>query len=81
LGKYFEKVNASPKQKIIKKALEALGHTNVEVWWEPLMPAIEMGGMGGGFFFTSDQEMLEPLGYSFKEVMEAIDEWDWLKVT
>lgn len=73
MGKYYEKVNTSPKQKKIKKALENLGHTNVEVWWETLEPSCEMCGMGGGYFFTSDQEELDALGYSFSEAMDAID--------
>lgn len=78
MGEYAEKVNTSPRQKKIKVALEALGHTNVEVWWENLGPALLMSGPEGGFFFCSDQESLEPLGYSFNEAMENIQsnaEW------
>jgi hypothetical protein len=81
MGLYFEKVNTSPKQKKIKVALEAIGHTNVEVWWEPIGGAPEMCGPEGGFFFHSDQESLEPLGYSFNEAMEAIETWEYLNVT
>ena len=80
MGEYAEKVNTSPKQKKIKKALESLGHTNVEVWWENIGTAVEMCGPDGGYFFHSDQECLEPLGYSFNEAMEAIEKWTWLKV-
>lgn len=80
MGYYVDKVNTSPNQKKIKKALEDLGHTNVEVWWEPLGAAIEMSGHDGGFFFHSDQEELEPLGYSFNEAMEYIESASWLKV-
>ena len=80
MGQYSEKVNTSLKQKKIKKALEEKGHTNVEVWWDNLEPAMEMCGMGGGYSFHSDQEELEPLGYSFDEAMEAIEEWSWLDV-
>ena len=79
-GTYFEKVNTSPKQKKIKAAVEALGHTNVEVWWEPIGGAPEMCGNEGGYFFHSGQEELEPLGYSFDEAMEALQNWDWLDV-
>lgn len=78
MGEYYEKVNTSPKQKKIKKALEEKGHANVEVWWEPLESAMEMCGMGGGYFFHSDQKGLEPLGYSFNEAMEAIEKRSWL---
>lgn len=80
MGQYSEKVNTSPKQKKIKKALEEKGHTNVEVWWEPLEPAMEMCGMGGGYFFHSDQEDLNPIGYSFDGVMKSIEEYSWLDV-
>ena len=80
MGQYSEKINTSPKQKKIKKALEEKGHTNVEVWWECLESACEMCGMGGGYFFHSDQEELEPIGYSFNEAIEAIEEWSWLDV-
>jgi hypothetical protein len=72
MGYWVDKVNASPKQKKIKKALEELGHTNVEVWWEQLESAMEMCGPGGGYAFHSDQESMEPLGYSFEEAMEKL---------
>lgn len=80
MGAYSKNINTSPKQKKIKVALEAIGHTNVEVWWEPIGGAPEMCGPEGGFFFHSDQEALEPLGYSFDEAMEAIETWTWLNV-
>lgn len=80
MGEYAEKVNVSPKQKKIKKALEAKGHTGVEVWWEQLGSAMEMSGPEGGYFFHSDQNDHEPLGYSLNEAMEAIEKWKWLHV-
>lgn len=81
MGRYFDKVNTSPKQKKIKTALEALGHTNVEVWWEPLESATEMCGYGGGYFFCSDEMDLEPIGYSFSEVMDLINNAPYLKLS
>jgi hypothetical protein len=81
MGKYADKVNTSPNQKKLKAALETKGHTNVEVWWEPLEPGCEMGGPFGGYFFCSDQNPCqEPIGYSFSDAMEAIKEWPWLDV-
>lgn len=78
MGQYSEKVNNTPKQKKIKKKLEELGHTNVEVWWEKLQPAIEMCGMGGGYVFCSDQEQVFPLGYSLEDALYSIDNSGWL---
>ena len=78
MGKYNDKVNATPKQNKIKKKLEEYGHTNVEVWWEQLQPACEMCGMGGGYVFCSDQEQVFPLGYSLNEVLLIIEEHPWL---
>ncbi|BBF41990.1 hypothetical protein lbkm_0671 [Lachnospiraceae bacterium KM106-2] len=75
-GKYYSRVNVSQKQKKIKKRLEELGNTDVEVWWEKLEHAVEMGGMGGGFFFCSNEYSLEPIGYSFDEAMEYIELFD-----
>ncbi|WP_066500004.1 hypothetical protein [Abyssisolibacter fermentans] len=80
MGYWVEKVNTSPKQKKIKVALEKLGHTNVEVWWENISSAPIMCGPEGGFSFHSDQETICGLGYSYKEAMEAIETWEWLKV-
>lgn len=80
MGQYFEKVNTSPKQKKLKKALEDIGHTNVEVWWENLGAAMEMCGPEGGYLFCSDQEDICPLGYSFNEALETINSSEWLKV-
>lgn len=79
MGRYCEKVNTSPKQKKIKKKLEELGHANVEVWWEQLESANEMCGMGGGYFFCSDQEDLNPIGYSFEDVMDTIENSGWIE--
>lgn len=73
MGRFSEKVNTSPKQKKIKQRLEELGNTAVEVWWEPLEAACEMCGNGGGFFFSSEEFTLEPIGYSFDEAMEYIE--------
>ena len=73
MGRYSVKVNTSPKQKKIRKRLEELGNTDVEVWWEQLESACEMCGLGGGFFFSSEEFTLEPIGYSFEEAMEAIE--------
>jgi len=80
IGKHAKKVNSSPNQKKIKAALEAAGHTNVEVWWEPLEQAMEMCGLGGGYFFSSDQKDYEPLGLSHKEALDAIERYSWLRV-
>lgn len=70
MGRYFEKINNTPKQRKLKKRLEELGNTNVEVWWEKLERACEMCGMGGGFFFSSEEYALEPVGYSFEEAID-----------
>lgn len=75
MGRHFEKVNNTPKQKKIKKRLEELGNTDVEVWWEKLESACEMCGMGGGYFFSSEEYCLEPIGYSFDEAMEYIENY------
>lgn len=80
MGKYAEKINASPNQKKIKKALEVIGHTNVEVWWDKLEPAVEMCGIGGGYMFSSDQEEIYSIGYSFNRAMEFISNADYLRV-
>jgi len=72
MGEFAEKVNTSPKQKKIKVILEDMGHTNVEVWWETLGSAPEMCGNDGGYFFRSDQNHHEPLGYSFNEAVQYI---------
>jgi hypothetical protein len=65
--------NKSPKCKKIKKKLEENGHTNVFVWYERIGSAVEMGGNSGGYMYTSDQSSLEPIGYSFEESMETIN--------
>jgi hypothetical protein len=80
MGRYSEKVNTSPKQKKIKKVLEELGHTDVEVWWEPIGGATEMCGNEGGYFFSSEENTLEPIGYSFNEVMEYIQSASYFKI-
>ena len=80
MGQYSEKVNNTPKQKKIKKKLEDMGHTNVEVWWEKLQPACEMCGMGGGYIFCSDQEQVYPLGYSLEDALYSIENYKWLDV-
>lgn len=73
-GTYFEKVNTSRNALKLKKKLEGLGHTNVEVWYEPVRGGCEMCGYDGGVFFHSDQSELEPVGYSYEEASEYIDE-------
>jgi hypothetical protein len=78
MGKYKEKVNNTSKQKKIKKKLEELGHTNVEVWWDKLQPACEMCGMGGGYIFCSDQEQIYPIGYSLEDALYEIENHKWL---
>lgn len=75
-GRYSEKVNTSPNQKKLKKRLEELGHTNVEVWWETVRGSLEMSGAEGGVFFSSDQCELEPVGYSYEEAFEYIENFD-----
>ena len=75
MGRYFDKVNTSSKAKKIKKKLEELGNTDVEVWWEPIESAMEMCGNGGGYFFSSEEYTLEPIGYSFDEAMEIIESY------
>ena len=76
MGEYAERVNATPKQRKIKKAMEAKGYTGVEVWWESLSQACEMGGMGGGYFAASNQMYIEPLGYSLDEAIEMVELMD-----
>lgn len=72
-GIYYDKVNTSRNQLKLKKKLEGMGHTNVEVWWEPVSGGCEMCGCDGGVFFHSDQNELEPLGYSYEEANEYIE--------
>ena len=43
-GKYNEHVNESRNQKKLKKLIEQLGHTSVEVWWEAVRGGYDMGG-------------------------------------
>lgn len=76
-GKYSEHVNESRNQIKLKKKLEELGHTNVEVWWENISGSYEMGGYDGGFFFCSDVCSYEPLGYSFNEAWELLNDSPW----
>ena len=62
----------SRKSMKIQRELEALGHTNVSVWWEALMPATEMCGCGGGFMFSSDQNPgVNPLAISLQMAIDA----------
>lgn len=75
MGRMFPKVNTSRNQLKIKKRLEELGHTNVEVWWEPVRNGPEMCGLEGGFFFSSEECTLEPLGYSFDEAIEYVEDF------
>ena len=66
-GRYFYKVNESRNQLKLKRKLEELGHTNVEVWYEPVRRGPEMGGPEGGVFFSSEEEPIAPLGYNYDE--------------
>lgn len=81
MGKYTDKkVNNTPKAKKIKKYLENLGHTNVEVWYEPIRKGCEMGGYEGGWAFCSgneEEEYFEPcLGYNIEEALENIEQYN-----
>lgn len=71
--------NKSVKCKKIKKKLEENGHINVFVWYERLGAAVEMGGHSGGYMYASDQTTIEPIGYSFEEAIETIEN-SWHKV-
>lgn len=54
-------------------ALEASGHTNVKLEWEPIGPAAEMCGHSGGYLFTSDQQRgVIPLGLSMHEALANV---------
>lgn len=75
-GRMYPKVNTSRNQLKIKKRLEELGHTDVEVWWEPVRSGPEMCGPEGGFFFSSDENAIMPLGYSFEEAIEYVENFD-----
>ena len=60
----------------LRRALEALGHTRVVVWWEPIGPALEMCGHSGGYFFRSAQKYGPiPFGITFREASEAVHVW------
>lgn len=81
MGKYTDKkVNNTPKAKKIKKYLENLGHTNVEVWYEPIKKGCEMSGYEGGWAFCSgseDEEYFDPcLGYNIEEALENIEQYN-----
>lgn len=81
MGKYTDKkVNNTPKAKKIKKALEELGHKNVEVWYDTIRSGAEMSGCEGGWAFCSGDEeesYFDPcLGYNFEEALEGIEEYD-----
>lgn len=72
-GRYFYKVNESRNQLKLKRKLEELGHTNVEVWYEPVRRGPEMCGPEGGVFFCSEQEMLMPLGYNYEQARQFVE--------
>lgn len=76
-GRFYKKVNTSRNQLKIKKALEEYGHKDVEVWWEPVRSGCEMCGPEGGFFFSSDLDTLEPLGYSMDDALESLTGYDY----
>lgn len=80
-GKYNEHVNESRNQKKLKKLIEQLGHTSVEVWWEAVRGGYDMGGYDGGFMFCSDICTCEPLGYSFEEAWEYLNDAPWFVET
>jgi len=74
-------VNKSPKCKKLKAELEARGHTDVNVWWENLGQAFEMGGPSGGYLAVTEQRTdVEPLGYSFEEALDHIKTVPWLQL-
>lgn len=66
-------VNKSRNQLKLKKKLEENGYKDVKVWWEVVRGGPEMCGPEGGFFFSSKEHPIEPLGYSFIEAYEYID--------
>lgn len=76
IGRMYPKVNTSRNQLKLKRRLEELGHTKVEVWWEPVRNGPEMCGPEGGFFFSSEENILEPLGYSFEEAIECVEDYN-----
>lgn len=61
----------------IKKLLESKGQKNVVVEWIPLSGPVEMGGYDGGWFASSDELTMEPLGYSIEEAIECIEDGDF----
>lgn len=67
------KPNNSPKCKALKRKLEQNGHTNVYVWYEPVGFAMEMCGNEGGYMYSSDDAVVEPIGYSFGEAYNMLD--------
>lgn len=71
----------SKKAKTLKASLEALGHTNVRVWWERISAAMEMSGIGGGWMCRSDQinGEIEPLGSNYDRAMAHLNE-PWMDV-
>ncbi len=67
------KTNTSPKAKKLKAELEAIGHTDVHVWWENIGQAFEMCGNSGGYMaLSAEMQDVYPLGYSFDEAVEFI---------
>jgi hypothetical protein len=57
----------------IRIRLEAMGHTKVKVWWEPIGPALEMCGNSGGYMYQSEERGLDWLGLSFAEAERNLD--------
>ena len=70
----------SPKARRLAQELEAMGHRNVRVWWEPIGVAMEMCGPSGGWWCESDMTHYrpEPLGLSFCAAMHAVQHHSWL---
>lgn len=59
-------MSETKRAKALRLKLEAVGYTQVRVWWEPIGMAMEMCGPSGGWMAESDQG-LWPLGLSFYE--------------
>lgn len=77
------KISNSLKARKLKKRLEELGHTNINIWYEPVRRGCEMGGYEGGWFFTSstvtentEDNYFDVLGYNIEEALEAVENYD-----
>jgi hypothetical protein len=52
--------------------LASLGFIKVQLWWEPIGPALEMCGHSGGYMALIDGR-IEPLGLSLDEALRHAD--------